>query len=231
MAKRFSDSLKWDDPFFSDLSNHYKLLWIYILDKCDHAGIFKVNKKMADFCLNATIDWDDAEGVFKGRVQTLNQEKWFIPKFIEYQYGTLTEKNRVHNSIIQILKKEGVYKVCVRPLLGAKDMDMDKDMDKDKEKERQFESFWSQYPDRIGKKDAYRHFKATVKTDKDWENIQIALENYKNHLALPENHFKQTQNGKTWFNNWEEWVDRKEPERKETVEERDKRLLKEIEAK
>jgi len=127
MAKRFSDSLKWDDPFFSDLSNDYKLLWIYILDKCDHAGIFKVNKRLAEFCLNIKIDWKEVEGVFKGRIQTLNHEKWFIPKFIYYQYGVLTENNRVHNSIIQILKKEGVYKLLERTVQGRKDKDKDKD--------------------------------------------------------------------------------------------------------
>ena len=59
MAKRFTDSTKWDDPFFADLSNDYKLLWIYILDKCDHAGIYKVNKKMAEFCLNTKFDWKE----------------------------------------------------------------------------------------------------------------------------------------------------------------------------
>ena len=134
MPKRFSDSLKWDDPFFSELSNEYKLLWIYILDKCDHAGIFKVNKKMAEFCLNVKFNWNEIQGVFKGRIQTLNGEKWFIPKFIEFQYGILSENNRVHNSVIQILKKEGVYKGLERTVLGPKDKDKEKDKDKVKDK-------------------------------------------------------------------------------------------------
>lgn len=133
MAKRFTDSTKWDDPFFADLSNEYKLLWIFILDKCNHAGIYKVNPKMAEFCLNAKYDWKEVLGVFKGRIQTLNGEKWFIPKFIEYQYGVLVENNRVHNSILQILHKEGIYKDCVRTLLGPKDKDKDKEKDKDKD--------------------------------------------------------------------------------------------------
>jgi hypothetical protein len=52
MAKRFSDSEKWEDPFFTNLTNEYKLAWIYLLDKCDHAGFYKVNLKIMNFCLN-----------------------------------------------------------------------------------------------------------------------------------------------------------------------------------
>lgn len=137
MAKRFTDSAKWDDPFFADLSNEYKLLWIYILDKCDHAGIFKVNTKMAEFCIGTKFDWKAVQGVFTGRIQTLNGEKWFIPKFIKFQYGVLAKQNRVHNSIIQILKKEGVFKPLKRSVNGRKDKDkeQDKDMVKDMEKD------------------------------------------------------------------------------------------------
>ena len=130
MAKRYTDSLKWDDPFFADLPNDYKLLWIFILDKCNHAGIYKLNPRMAEFCLGTKYDWNKVLGVFKGRIQSLNEEKWFIPKFIEYQYGVLTDTNRVHNSIIQILNKEGL-----RTVLGSKDKDKDQDKVKDKDKD------------------------------------------------------------------------------------------------
>ena len=145
MAKRYTDSLKWDDPFFADLSNEYKLLWIFILDKCNHAGIYKVNPRMAEFCLGTKYDWTKVLGVFKGRIQSLNDEKWFIPKFIEYQYGVLVETNRVHHSILQILTKEGLYKDCSRTILGSKDKDKEKDKVKDKEKENSISLFWEHY--------------------------------------------------------------------------------------
>lgn len=155
MAKRFSDSFKWDDPFFSNLSNEHKLLWIYMLDKCDHAGIFKVNKRMADFCLNTKVDWKAVEGAFKGRVYPLNSEKWFIIKFIEYQYGVLEENNRVHHSIIQILKKVGAYKLLTRPLQGAKEQEQEKDKDQDKDKDKDninnFKEFISMFREKIGR--------------------------------------------------------------------------------
>jgi len=41
MAKRFTASEKWEDLWFSELSNKYKLFWIYLLDKCDNAGVWE----------------------------------------------------------------------------------------------------------------------------------------------------------------------------------------------
>jgi len=136
MPKRFTASEKWDDPFFFELEPKYKLFWIYLLDKCNHAGIWDVNKKMAEFCIGDKIDWDNIQKIFKDRIEIINNgSKWFIPKFINFQYGVLVEENRAHNSVINILKKEGAYKGLIRGLQGRKDMDMDKDMDKDNKKD------------------------------------------------------------------------------------------------
>jgi hypothetical protein len=40
MAKRFIDTKIWDKSWFRKLDPKDKLIWIYILTKCDHAGIF-----------------------------------------------------------------------------------------------------------------------------------------------------------------------------------------------
>ena len=39
MAKRFTDTDKWKKGFMKSLSTKYKLLWLYIVDDCNHAGI------------------------------------------------------------------------------------------------------------------------------------------------------------------------------------------------
>src|SRR3990167_3827830 len=41
-----------------------------------------------------------------------------------------------------------------------------------------FEKIWIQYPNKDGKKDALKHFNASVKTEEDYKNIQIAVANY-----------------------------------------------------
>jgi hypothetical protein len=71
-----------------------------------------------------------------------------------------------------------------------------------------FDELWNAYPNRIGKKQAERHFLATI-NESNGDDIKKALNNYKEHLKR--NVWKKPQNGATWFNNWQDWVDFKEP--------------------
>jgi hypothetical protein len=135
MSKRFTDSAKWGDPWFSDLPPLEKLFWMYLLDNCDHAGIWKVHMKLAEFHLGCNPSLEP----FKGRYLQLSEEKIFIPGFIEFQYGTLNESNRVHKSVIDRLKKEGAYKALNSPLQRAKEKDKEKAKAQYKEKAKEKE--------------------------------------------------------------------------------------------
>lgn len=86
MAKRQTDSNKWDDPWFFELSHQWKLVWIYILDRCDHAGVYEPNLRKLNFDLDTSLNEDEIIEVFSDRLQVLDK-KWFIPKFILFQYG------------------------------------------------------------------------------------------------------------------------------------------------
>lgn len=74
-----------------------------------------------------------------------------------------------------------------------------------------FEEEWQQYPNRVGKKEAFRHFQASVKNGKDLDSFRLARENYLKHLKNPKNSWKKPQNGSTFFNNWQDWVNWVEP--------------------
>ena len=86
MAKRFTDTTKWNDDWFFNLNNEEKLAWIYILDSCDHAGIWKKNLKLLNFQLGSTFVEGDLKKVFSGKFIEI-KDKWFIPNFIKFQYG------------------------------------------------------------------------------------------------------------------------------------------------
>ena len=140
MAKRFTDTDKWKKPFIRSLDAPYKLLWFYILDDCNHAGIWEVDMEVASLRTGEKLSELYALEVFGDRIQKISDSKWFIPDFISFQYGELNEKNRVHFSIIQILKK---YKIkhLTSPLQGAKYKDKDKEQDKDMDKDKEQDSF------------------------------------------------------------------------------------------
>lgn len=68
-----------------------------------------------------------------------------------------------------------------------------------------FEAIWNDYPVKSGRKDALRHWNASIKTRGDLDSIHVALTNYKRHLQL--NDWKKAQNGSTWFNGWKDFAE------------------------
>lgn len=117
MAKRFTDTDKWKKPFIRSLEAPYKLLWFYILDDCDHAGIWQVDFEVACIRTGQPVSEKIAIQLFGDRVEIFdNGTKWFLRDFIFFQYGELNPKNRLHLSVINILTKHrvGAYKVLPR---------------------------------------------------------------------------------------------------------------------
>ena len=108
MAKRFTDSEKWKDVWFSDLSNDEKIVWLFLLDDCNHAGVWQVNLRRLNFECRTNYTLDDLYQFLKSRVCRLSEEKWFIPKFISFQYPKFPNGSASIQSAIKILDKEGL---------------------------------------------------------------------------------------------------------------------------
>lgn len=105
--KRFTETQKWEDPWFRRLKPEMKLLWQWILDRCDNAGVIDPDIELASFQIGYQYPMDTLLE-FGDRVQKLPCGKWFIPKFIEFQYGKLSEMCKAHNPIFQSLEKHGL---------------------------------------------------------------------------------------------------------------------------
>jgi hypothetical protein len=150
MAKRFTDTEKWKKPFIRGLQGAYKLLWLYICDDCDHAGIWQVDFDVAQIRIGEKIDLNEAIKSFEDKIVIFDKgNKWFIPSFIEFQYPSgLNPENRSHNSVIILLEKYNLLDKQNKPLIspseGCKDMDMVmvKDKDKVKVKEAKIKFLW-----------------------------------------------------------------------------------------
>lgn len=156
MAKRFTDTEKWKRPVFRTLPPEYKLLYTYLLDTCDHAGIWDEDLELAMFQTGLSgITSRDVQTnlanlvtrfMYRGRVMYL------IPAFIEEQYGLrLNPDNKVHQSVLERLQRYGITQLdgelyvnptpiepLTSPLIGAKDKDKDKVKDKDKDKDSEY---------------------------------------------------------------------------------------------
>ena len=137
MAKRFTETTKWDDSWFVDLPSEFKAAWIYLCDCCDIAGVMDLSERLANFRIGSDIDWEEFVNATNGRVEMLENGKLWIVGFCEFQYGRLTEKCNAHLAVIRLLNKHGIEgRVREGYLKGTRrvqDKDKDKDTDKDKE--------------------------------------------------------------------------------------------------
>lgn len=87
MAKRLTDTNKWRKAWIQELEPEYKLLWLYICDECDHAGIWDVELRVAEARLGVKLDKTKALQALGERIQELQEgDKWFIRGFIDFQY-------------------------------------------------------------------------------------------------------------------------------------------------
>lgn len=129
MSKRFTDTDKWKKQFIKGLPSEYKLFWLFIVDECDHSGIWHVEMEVAEARLGIKLSREKIRGFFKEKIVEFdNENKMFIPDFVTFQYGKLNPANKAHSSVINTLSK---YKLMghVSPLQGA--MDKDKELDKE----------------------------------------------------------------------------------------------------
>lgn len=109
----------------------YKLFWLYLLDECDHSGIWHVELDLAEMRLGIKLSHQKIRGFFTERIVEFdNGTKWYLPDFIGFQYGELDMNNRAHKSVADRLLKYNLpakIKGVASPLQGAKDKDKDKD--------------------------------------------------------------------------------------------------------
>lgn len=135
MAKRLTDSEKWKDAWFMDLPSKYKLFWLYILDNCDHAGIWKVNFKVASFHIGEHLEHSEVKRILSDRLNIVSDEYWMVKKFIDFQYGGV-KNDKVGLSVQKILNSHKIEyslaptKPLPSPYQGTKDKDKVKNKDK-----------------------------------------------------------------------------------------------------
>ncbi len=81
-----------------------------------------------------------------------------------------------------------------------------------------FELAWDAYPEKKGKEKAFLHFKAQIKTEKDFLDFGRAIVNYIQDVAIQRNNGHPDlmwQHGKTFFNkSWKDYIDYKPPPKK-----------------
>ena len=207
MAKRFIDTALFSKKWIRELDVDMKLFWIYLLTKCDHAGIWDVDIDLAAFQIGVELDETTILNTFNRKIVPFKDGKWFIPKFIEYQYGELNENVNTHKSVIKLLTKYGLFvdnQLLPNSLATVQDKDKDKVKDKKKDQIKKInllelkEKFpnkdvelefakWNDYM--LSKGKTYRNYEAAFR---NWlRNDQFDKKDFKSHIRQ----FKKTPTG------------------------------------
>lgn len=138
MKKRMTDIDIWDKEWYMALSPKLKCLVKYIFDKCDNAGVWEPNWRLAMFQINDTVGIDDLQEIDGGnQFEILENGNVFIPDYVEFQAGKkLSEKVGAHRNIISLLKKHRLYhRVCDRVSNTLQEREKEEEREKEGDKD------------------------------------------------------------------------------------------------
>lgn len=140
MAKRFTDTEKWKDEWWGSLNNDYRMIWLYLVDNCSIAGIWKKDFRGLNFNCNVSIKEEDLKEICGDRLIDRGNY-FFIPKFLRFQCPKGLNSNKpaivsivkelINNDLIDIVNQS-----LGNDFLIIKGKDKGKGKDKDKGKEK-----------------------------------------------------------------------------------------------
>lgn len=211
LMKRFTETTKWDDPWFMNLSPTAKLLWFYLLDHCDNAGVVDPNMKLMSLQLGETVQ-EEHFLELGDRLQTLPNRKLHIPKFVGFQFGKLGLSSKVHVSVLNLLGSHQIkypFSEDTLPNGYVKGINTLQEKEKEKEKEPEgvqgedfSERIYQAYPLKVGKPAALKAIRKALTK----ETPEALLKATVAFCAARNGNLDFCPHPSTWFNQ-ERWKD------------------------
>ena len=115
MAKRFTDTEKWNKQWYRSLSPNMKCFWDYINSRCCIAGIWEKDYGLASFFIGEAVTHEEVMDVFGDRLYEFD-DKILVVDHVKFQYGLeLNYSSRVHRKIVDRLAEYNLLDaVCCR---------------------------------------------------------------------------------------------------------------------
>lgn len=225
--KRFTDTEKWQ-PWFRKLSASYKLLWFFLCDRCDNAGVWERDDEVARLYVSSDLDFENFLQEInkdKERIRLLkNSTKWWLLDFVKFQITTLKKYdqngkiNRVHIPYYKDLERHGLdssffendcNRASAEPLERLQRQDKDRIQEKEEGGSRgkqNFEKFWDAYPKKRSKGQAEKAWRAIKPDEQLQDRILGALERAKTSAEWRKNAGEFIPYPATWLNakGWED---------------------------
>lgn len=221
MAKRFTDTKLGREKWFRVLKPAMKCAVRFLFDECDEAGCWPIDEDAMEFYIGARVllkelvDAVNADG--KRRLMFLGRDKLFIPGFIEFQYGELSDQCKPHQKVIRRLKEltlwEGYTKGFHTLEEEEEDKEEEEETEKDKEEEEEkeeeqkldFDALYKKYPRKEGKSKGIKKLKSEITTWEDFQKLSLAIANYAASRIGQDATF--TKHFSTFASEWRDWID------------------------
>jgi len=124
MTIRFTLSEKWQDKWFRNLKPAEKLLFLYICDNCNIAGIWEIDLDLASYFIS--IPLPEVKGALKGLArgyELLDNDHLWLKNFLKHQRNMpLNINNLAHASIINLLIEYKDLSSSILELLSTDDI-------------------------------------------------------------------------------------------------------------
>jgi len=243
MSKRFIDTGFLDQKWIRKLSPEKKIFLIYLMLKCDNGGIIDLDLEDVEFWIGKKITGIDflPENYL---IPLNNSGKYFMPKFIDWQYKDLSSQKFIVAQARQILEKHNLINSDFTLKLDKNYINITKNVPesqeqgigigigmgngKGKEHEILFESFRKNYPGvKRGFEVEFENFK---KKYSDWKEIIPLLEKALTYQKsareikrLSGGFVPEWKNLQTWINkkSWEEEINSEDQFNSLTTEEKE----------
>lgn len=114
MVKRFTDTDKWNDPWFRQLPGVEKLIFLYVIDRCNNAGFWEIDNDAIAW--HTKVNANLIEGAWKGLgrgIKIVDGWAW-VRRFLRHQKNEIINSNNpAHKQIIaQIEDQLERFKSC-----------------------------------------------------------------------------------------------------------------------
>lgn len=99
----------WEKSWFFALPTEIKLFWIFISTHCDHAGIWSVNRELAETFTKCELDWEKIAELLSDRIIAISDEYWWLKNHVSDQYGEIDRKTKPHTPVFKSLEKHNLF--------------------------------------------------------------------------------------------------------------------------
>lgn len=230
MAKRFTDSQKWRNQWFRTLPLKAKIVWVYLCDECDFAGIWKADFDLASFQVGFDFDLNDLVEWFGSKVHAFGGDNIIVVQFFEFQYGQtkdtwsaktkarerlqslgfLIEDNKIRietTHSVPTVGESGTTLLCIGVGIGKGNKGGVGEKSAYAEVAAILEAAYQCYPRKNGKTRGLKKLKEEIKSSRDAKSFQDAVTKYRQNCKQEKTPAAYVKHFSTFVSEWRDWLD------------------------